>query len=446
MQASAQTPPSRFWRRSRFRLSVRSLLILVLVVALGLHWVTHRARTQRDAVAAITEAGGKVGYDWEMSSTKDAYGTHLRNWSGYREPPGPEWLVRLLGPDYLGDVKHVFLRSGTTDLVMPHVGKLDRVESLDIYSPSVTNAGMAHVRKLPRLRELSLRHCASMTGECLVNLENLSQLRNIYIEDTPVEDRDLRNLSRLPSLECLLFSRCPIGDEGMSHLKNLVTLKYLSVSPSSEVTSAGLANLSGMNELVYLGLYDDSSRVDDLSPLRNLTRLQELYVAHAPISDDGLAPIAALPELRHLGLSGSLITDTGLRYLSNLKSLEYLDIKDTSVTDDGLVPITALPQLRRLDLSGTLITDAGLRYLNNLKSLECLDIEDTSVTDSGLVPIAALPELQNLGLSGTHITDAGLRNLNNLKSLRYLDLEDTSVTDAGVASFQKSHPKVMIHH
>ena len=51
-----------------------------------------QARKRREAVEAIEELGGAVMYDYEWVSMK---------------PPGPAWLVELLGIDFLADVAHV---------------------------------------------------------------------------------------------------------------------------------------------------------------------------------------------------------------------------------------------------------------------------------------------------------------------------------------------------
>ena len=62
-------PVSRPWRRF-LRFSVRGLMVVVLVFVAGLGWLVREARIQRDAVAAITKAGGTVYSDWEWSDGK----------------------------------------------------------------------------------------------------------------------------------------------------------------------------------------------------------------------------------------------------------------------------------------------------------------------------------------------------------------------------------------
>ena len=72
----------------RFQFSIASLLVLAVAVALPFSWLGTEmkgARTQREAVAAILEAGGDVVYDyqWDLSGTG--------------EPPGPRVAARSAG-------------------------------------------------------------------------------------------------------------------------------------------------------------------------------------------------------------------------------------------------------------------------------------------------------------------------------------------------------------
>src|SRR5262245_3580204 len=85
-------PTANPWRR-RLRFSVRALMVLVLIIGGGLGWVIHRARVQRDAVATIRRAGGDVAYSWQWSGGRPVFPRS--------KPPGPDWLRRILGPDFL---------------------------------------------------------------------------------------------------------------------------------------------------------------------------------------------------------------------------------------------------------------------------------------------------------------------------------------------------------
>src|ERR1700733_11308113 len=93
MTEPAPTSPAK--RRKRWGLSLRVLMVLVLLLGGGMGWYAYRARVQREAVAAIEAAGGKVYYDWEWNGDQAAPPTAKPKW--------PKWLGDRVGVDYLGN-------------------------------------------------------------------------------------------------------------------------------------------------------------------------------------------------------------------------------------------------------------------------------------------------------------------------------------------------------
>jgi len=172
-----------WWRRLRSGMSLRVLMVVVLVIGGGLGWVVYRARVQRQAVAAIESAGGKVYYEWD--------------WAGYPSPgakPGPpRWLFDALGPDYLGYVVAVqfsfFQKDKADDALMAKVGGLDHLEVLEIDScPLVTDAGLAHFQGLSRLKELDLNR-TGVKGPGLIHLKGMSRLKELELRNVPIASR-----------------------------------------------------------------------------------------------------------------------------------------------------------------------------------------------------------------------------------------------------------------
>ena len=47
--------------------SVRRMVVLIVVIAAPLAWISTGAHLQRETVAAIEKAGGRVWYDWEWA-------------------------------------------------------------------------------------------------------------------------------------------------------------------------------------------------------------------------------------------------------------------------------------------------------------------------------------------------------------------------------------------
>ena len=52
------------------RVTVRAMMAMVLIMAVGLGWIVNGARTQRLAVEAIERAGGEVFYEWDTDSRR----------------------------------------------------------------------------------------------------------------------------------------------------------------------------------------------------------------------------------------------------------------------------------------------------------------------------------------------------------------------------------------
>ncbi len=70
---SPPKPTSRHWW-NYVRLSVRGLIVLVLLIGAWLGWVVRSARIQRQSVAAIQAAGGRVMYDWQWKAGRKISG------------------------------------------------------------------------------------------------------------------------------------------------------------------------------------------------------------------------------------------------------------------------------------------------------------------------------------------------------------------------------------
>ena len=113
----------------------------------GLGWVVRSVHDQRDAVAAIVRAGGSVEYDWQWRTGLSTPGGR---------PPAPRWLVDLIGVDFFGHVTYVRLTGTNTDVAMAAVGRLINVEKIDLFGPSITDAGMVHLTGLHKLSNLNL--------------------------------------------------------------------------------------------------------------------------------------------------------------------------------------------------------------------------------------------------------------------------------------------------
>ena len=194
-------PTKRHWR-SHIRISVRGLIVLVLIVGGWLGWMVRGAQVQREAVETIRRAGGSVQYDWELFR-----GLTDPN----AKPPAPDWLVRLVGVDYFGNVVRVVLsrpghlwqhaRAGIERCDSGQRGSLAHLETLDVTHTSLDDAGLAHLEPLRRLKQLGMVK-TNVTDAGLIHLKGMSALRWLGLAYTNVTEVGIQDLRRsLPALE-----------------------------------------------------------------------------------------------------------------------------------------------------------------------------------------------------------------------------------------------------
>jgi Leucine Rich repeat len=217
----------------RLRVSVRTLMILVLILGGGLAWIVHRAHVQRDAVAAVQRARGRVWYDWQLENN-GSYDPNGKAWS-------PSWLVDLLGIDYFDSVRRVFLLGCGSDGELVSIGNLARIEVLLLDNSSVTDAGLVYLGRLSTLGDLNLRG-TQVTDAGLVHLGGIISLQYLGLEGTQVTDAGLANLRGLTNLQGLWLKGTQVTDAGLVHLAGITSLRVLNLE-GTRVTDAGAERL-----------------------------------------------------------------------------------------------------------------------------------------------------------------------------------------------------------
>ena len=249
-------PPKR--KRRWFQFSLRTLLMLALLVGLGMAtWIVpikKSAEKQKAAVEAIKSDSGYVTYDYEVDSSGNGITA--------AEPPGPAWLRRLLGDDFFTTVVGVGVN---TPADMKYLGEMSRLRVVSAYGAPIGDADLEGIRRSGQLKGLDL----SLTN---------------------VTDGGLENLKGLSQLEYLRLSVTRVTDVGLKQLKGLSQLQTLNLN-DTRITDAGLVSLSG------------------------LSRLQDLTLSHTKLTDAGLDHLIGLTKLRELHLEGTNVTGAGVKAL-----------------------------------------------------------------------------------------------------------------------------------
>lgn len=163
------------------------------------------------------------------------------------------------------------------------------------------------------------------------NTVNLTNLANASPQDL---DPIIRELPALAHVENFNATNVPITDEHLrvvGQLDSLTQIILNSETGNSRVTDAGLAHLTGLDNLLSLNMYglnitnkglesvaeiesletldiSKSKVTGDLSELLPLENLQWLLAGEMELSDDVVDTLAKLPKLSHLSIRGSTLS------------------------------------------------------------------------------------------------------------------------------------------
>ena len=95
----------------------------------------------------------------------------------------------------------------------------------------------------------------------------------------------------------------------------------------------------------------------------------ELDACNSEITDDTLAEISLLNQVMWLNLRNCSITDKTLERLQELPDLSRLNLKNTQITDAGLKYLTGLKQIEVINLEQTAVTkEAAMKLEEQLKA------------------------------------------------------------------------------
>jgi hypothetical protein len=227
--------PERRW----LRLSLRSLLAGIGLIAIVLAWFTTSWRSQRQAITTIERLGGSVGYDYQFVGG-DPQGTSIPN----AQPPGPQWLRRMLGNEPFQQVVQVTLvgdRYRDGDLGV--LEGLPRLQTILLFNCSqITNDGLKHLGRHPDVRYLNIYRNPKISDAGLAHLRALTSLETLHLDGSRVTDAGLDFLKAMNRLQELDIDGTPVGNEGLVKLKALPRLKQVFVQ-NSRTTAVGVAEL-----------------------------------------------------------------------------------------------------------------------------------------------------------------------------------------------------------
>ncbi|KAI9378773.1 hypothetical protein POPTR_018G145512v4 [Populus trichocarpa] len=260
----------------------------------------------------------------------------------------------------------------------------------------------------------------------LVASRGPSNLKTLWLENITIYGSSfqlLQSLRAFPNLTKLYlgsndFRGRILGDE----LQNLSSLESLYLDDCS-LDEHSLQSLGALHSLKNLSLRELNGAVPSGGFL-DLKNLEYLDLSYSTLNNSIFQAIRTMTSLKTLNLMGCSLNDqipTTQGFL-NLKNLEYLDLSDNTLDNNILQTIGTMTSLKTLSLSSCKLnsqipTTQGLCDLNHL---QVLYMSDNDL--SGFLPpcLANLTSLQRLYLSSNHLkipmSLSPLYNLSKLKS------------------------------
>ncbi|MBN2291622.1 MAG: hypothetical protein JXM70_04305 [Pirellulales bacterium] len=212
-----------------YQFSLRTLLIVTLIAAIGFAWVGYRIQRVRNQISATAELE-KLGADIGFYSQVD-----------WNELPTPDrWLWKCFDDNPVHYINSS--RTPITDTNLKHLKELTNLRVLKLVDTQVTDNGLEYLKGLTSLQALDLK-VLQVTDAGLENIKGLTNLQELWLEGTQVTDTGLEHLKGLRRLFTLSLSGTQVTDTGLEHLKRL-SLHWLDLS-HTQVTDAGWSSLRG---------------------------------------------------------------------------------------------------------------------------------------------------------------------------------------------------------
>jgi hypothetical protein len=208
--------------------------------------------------------------------------------------------------------------------VLAAVGKLPRLQSLEVTGSQITDAGLAHLGTLRRLKSLSLQ-APKITDAGIAHLERLTDLTTLHIktqvglpylpplyptdlaalvrDETKMRGADhltnesLRAIGQLPRLVALSVHSTGVSCAGLVHLRGSSSLQFLELSGPGELSTEDLAALEGLQSLRRLALFQTHISTDRLTALRQTNPQLRSIVTRDWFIPSPLSPLPPTPRI-----------------------------------------------------------------------------------------------------------------------------------------------------
>ncbi len=232
---------------------------------------------------------------------------------------------------------------------MPPLAKLTNLKVLRFTNNGrLTDAGMAQLAGLTKLENFSFVG-TQMTGKAYDRFEVFTKLTRVSHRGSLIDDEGLRQLcDHLPNLESLSLAHAKFTDVGAPHLAKLTKLKGLELG-TSKATPQALKHIAKL-PLEYLQLGEGFESGAAIAFIKDLATLRRLTLTNAQgITDTDLQGLAGLTQLTHLEIGKMPLPDEripALKPFAFLKTMRLVPAKAPFTPEQQAKIQAVLPQTK----------------------------------------------------------------------------------------------------
>ena len=263
----------RFNRPRPWRVSVRSLLIAVTLIAVALGWLMASYRSWQREQAALE----KIAPTFSEYAFQEEY-------------RGPQWLRRFVSWDGTAT-------AGPTN--SPYLALANAKEPLTIFH-RVTRFEtplVAFESEPGALRSITSQRLSDLTSA----FADMPYLRTVHmLEKLPFEPDQCAQWKNVERVEC---SEMQVDRQLMKCIASIPHLSALSFEECHIMTGATLLPLQSCRSLKWLDLkFDDTIADDAVDVLCKISSLEDLHLNTTLISDAGARRLLALPNIKRVAV------------------------------------------------------------------------------------------------------------------------------------------------
>ncbi|XP_062028721.1 receptor-like protein EIX1 [Rosa rugosa] len=331
-------------------------------------------------------------------------------------------LAELHNLTYL-DLRNNFISGGKNPWF---IGSLTNLRYLDLSGAGL--CGLIPYKNLTHLEYLNLAWgCFSDSEENLDWLPQFSSLK--YLDLSGYNLSNVFNWSeivkKLPNLRNLTLRECGLPPPVLSHTNTSNSLVSVGLSYNPTISSSIFIWLSYYTKsLAFLDLSDSQLSGPIPNVFRNVSSLAFLDLSFNELSGQIPDAFGNMSFLAHLALSYNQLEGEIPKSISQLCAPQSLETLDLSYNDlDGPLPnVTNLSSLKQLSLHENHLSGILSESIGKLSSLKELNLAENQL--SGIIPesIGKLLSMHFFGLSGNRFSGRIPESIEQLSSLLFLDL------------------------